>query len=84
MTLVASLLWSVATYFVVNNYKEKYKELELKPWLYAVGSFMFSFLLTMSWLAYRICNLTKNTTGKTISIIVFISTVIFNLFYIFG
>ena len=69
MEWISLLLWSVAAYFITKRFKEAYEGLNVNPWMYALGSFIFSFIITMSVLGFKVCDHTQNKNGKIISII---------------
>lgn len=52
--LVWSAIWAVVAYVVVNNYQNKYPDLNVSPGLYAVGSFFIGILWTMLFFAYKL------------------------------
>lgn len=83
-SLISLIIWSVVSYFIVKQFNEKYEGLNANPWLYALGTIIFSFALTMSWLAYNICSLTNNVKGKNLSVVMFIISLIFNLYVLFA
>lgn len=79
-SIIGSFIWAIGAYTISKKMKEEYKELKINPMLYAIGTLFFSFLLTMSFLGWKVCEHTGNRKGVVASIIVFILTIIFNLF----
>lgn len=78
--LISSVIWSIGAYFISKKIKNQYKDLEINPMLYGVGTLFFGFLLTMSFLGGKVSKYTNNKTGKLISLVVFRLTIISNLF----
>lgn len=78
--LISSVIWSIGAYFTSKKIKNQYKDLEINPISYGVGTLFFGFLLTMSFLGWKVSKHTNNKTSKLISLAVFILTIIFNLF----
>lgn len=77
--LIGCVIWAIGGYSIAKKMKETHKDLKINPMLYGVGTLFFSFLLTMSFLGWKVCEHTGNNKGVVISIIVFILTIIFNL-----
>lgn len=70
MEWISLLIWAVAAYFITKHFKEEHEGLNVNPWMYALGSFLFSFIISMSVLGFKVCDHTQNKNGKIISIVI--------------
>ena len=81
---MVSIIWAIAGYFTSKKIAKLNPQLEINPWLYGVGSLLFSYLGTMSYLGYKVCDSKDNKNGKIFAIIGIVVTVLINAAIIFG
>ena len=73
------ILWAIAGYFTAKKVAEKNPQMEISPAAYCIGTVLFSYLGTMSWLGYRVCDNKGNKKGKALAIAGLVLTVLINI-----
>ena len=79
MEWIFLLIWAVVAYFIAKRAKEKHEGININPWMYALGSFLFGFLITMPVLNFKIYAYRQDKTGVIVNIVLGIIGVILTI-----
>ena len=73
------IIWTVLGYFTSKQVAKRNPQVSINPVLYAIGSFLFGYLGTMSYLGYKVSHSKDNPRGEVMAILGLVIAVIINI-----